>query len=146
MTIEILLSDQEEAEFAAFLQDRIRAFNTENSPLHRSARAPGAMRPLRLLVKDAAGQALGGLCGQTYWDWLEIEYFFLPEDLRGQGLGAELLRRAESAALERGARRCFLTTFEFQARRFYLSQGYRVAGMLEGYPPGTAYYWMTKEL
>lgn len=146
MAVEILLSDQEEAEFAAFLHERIRNFNTEHSPHHRAARAPGAVRPLRLLVKNAAGQAVGGLAGQTFWDWLEIEHFYLPEELRGQGLGADLLRRAEDAARARGARHCFLTTFEFQARRFYMSQGYRVTGMLEGYPPGSAYYWMTKEL
>ena len=40
----------------------------------------------------------------------------------------------------------FLTTFEFQARAFYEARVYREAGRLVGYPPGSTYYWMRKEL
>jgi GNAT superfamily N-acetyltransferase len=98
------------------------------------------------MIKDGAGPVVGGLSGRTYWDWLEIDDLFVPENLRGQGLGSSLLQTAETMAIGRGARHCFLSTFAFQARSFYEKHGYSVPGRLEGYPPGTTYYWMRKEL
>jgi len=49
-------------------------------------------------------------------------------------------------AIGRGAQHSFLTTFAFQARGFYEKHGYTVAGTLEDYPPGSAYFWMRKDL
>ena len=48
---------------------------------------------------------VGGLSARTYWDWLEIDDLFVPETLRGQGLGSSLLQMAEMMAIGRGARR-----------------------------------------
>jgi GNAT superfamily N-acetyltransferase len=48
---------------------------------------------------------VGGLSARTYWDWLEIDDLFVPETLRGQGLGSSLLQTAEMMAIGRGARR-----------------------------------------
>ena len=70
----------------------------------------------------------------------------MPRHLRGQGVGASLTQTAETIAIDRGAKHSCLTTFEFQARGFYEKYRYRVVGALVGYPPGTAYYWMRKDL
>ena len=86
-----------------------------SSPHHRAACQPGAVKPLHVMIKDGAGQVVGGLSGRTYWDWLEIDDLFVPENLRGQGLGSSLLQTAETMAIGRGARHCFLSTFAFQA-------------------------------
>ena len=132
--------------FAGFLRTQIRAFNDAHSPPHRAARRPGAVRPLHVMLEDARGEIIGGLAGSTYWDWLEIEHFYVPAELRGQGVGSSLLTTAETEARRRGALHAFLTTFSFQARTFYAKRGYIVVGTLEGYPPGSAYFWMRKEL
>jgi GNAT superfamily N-acetyltransferase len=34
--------------------------------------------------------------------WLFVELLFVPESLRGKGIGAELLARAENEAIARG--------------------------------------------
>ncbi|MFN2241527.1 MAG: GNAT family N-acetyltransferase [Anaerolineae bacterium] len=146
MALEITLSEENENEFAELLQARIREFNNQHSPYHLAARQPGAVRPLRVMLKDEAGQAVGGLSAHTYWDWLEVDDLFVPEKWRGQGIGSSLLQTAEAMAVGRGARHSFLTTFAFQARAFYEKHGYTVAGTLEGYPPGSAYFWMRKDL
>jgi GNAT superfamily N-acetyltransferase len=146
MELDVYLSDGDEAEFGEFLRGLIRQFNNEHSPRHKEVRQPNAIRPLHVIVRNASGEAIGGLTGNTYWDWLEIDVFFIPQELRGQGLGAALLRTAEAAATERGARKSFLTTYDFQARGFYEKQGYVVVGQLEDYPPGSSYYWMRKNL
>jgi GNAT superfamily N-acetyltransferase len=146
MTFEIILSEKEEKEAVNFLQGKIREFNNANSPHHKAIRDEGAVIPLFLLLKDAAGDVIGGLSGSTYWGWLSIEYLFVPEELRGQKIGERLLVMAEEMAVKRGCKNCYLTTFEFQARTFYEKQGYTVAGRLDDYPPGVTYFWMQKEL
>lgn len=140
------LSESEEKEFSEFLRTHIREFNNRASAPHRAIRQPDAITPLNLIVKDEAGNVIGGLAASTYWEWLDIDIFFLPEVLRGRGLGTSLLQTAEAIALERGCKRCFLTTFDFQARTFYEKHGYYVTGTLEDYPPGSAYFWMRKDL
>lgn len=66
--------------------------------------------------------------------------------MRGQGPGRRLLQAAEREAQARGCSRAKLTTYSFQARRFYEKEGYRVVGVLQDYPPGGAYYWMRKDI
>ncbi len=146
MTIETIISENEEKEFGEFLHNQIKEFNNRHSPHHLAARQPGAVTPLYLILKDESGNAIGGLSADTHWGWLEVHNFYLPPELRGQGWGASLLHTAEEIARKRGCHSCFLWTFEFQARTFYERQGYEVVGQLKDYPPGSAFYWMRKQL
>src|SRR5690348_2693188 len=54
---------------------------------------PSGHRLLAVLVKDEDGKVLGGLWGATHWQWLFVHLLWLPDRLRGDGLGRELLRR-----------------------------------------------------
>ncbi|MEM7536870.1 MAG: GNAT family N-acetyltransferase [Chloroflexota bacterium] len=146
MDYQIVVNESENKAFEEFLHQHIRKFNNQHSPAHLATRKPGAIRSLNLIVKDESGNMVGGLTAKMYWDWLEIEDFFLPTIARGEGLGTSLLEQAEEIAKQQGQRHVHLTTFEFQARTFYEKQGYRVVGQLDGYPPGSAYYWMRKDL
>lgn len=143
--IDITYSELEEKEAAEFLHEKIRTFNNEHSPGHLASREPGAVRPLFLLLKDEAGNLIGGLAASTYWGWLFVDHLFVPEELRGLDLGSKLMARAERIARERGCQHAYLTTFSFQARRFYEKLDFEVVGSLEDYPPGETYFWMKKE-
>jgi GNAT superfamily N-acetyltransferase len=101
-------------------------------------------RVLAVLVKDE-GKVLGGLWGATGWEWLFVHLFWLPESLRGVGLGRDLMRRAEAEAVNRGCRSVWLDTFSFQARGFYEKLGYRLFGTLDGYPPGHQRFFLQKK-
>jgi GNAT superfamily N-acetyltransferase len=103
-------------------------------------------RPLALVIRNDDGEVTGGLWGRTGYGWLFVELLVVPESLRGQGIGAELLRRAEAEAVSRGCRSAWLDTFEFQARGFYERLGYRCFGELANYPVGFARYFMTRDL
>ena len=142
----IELTDNPAPEDKAAIQDQIRVYNRQMSPAHRASTAPDGWQHLALFLRDDSGAILGGLVGLTYWDWLEIEYFWVQDELRGRGYGHELLRRAEAEARRRGCQHAYLETFSFQAHDFYGARGYRVVGALEDYPPGETFYWMRKEL
>jgi GNAT superfamily N-acetyltransferase len=103
-------------------------------------------KSLCYMLHDGEGQAVGGIIGSTYWDWLYVDLLWLREDLRGQGYGHQLLTAAEDEARRRGARNAYLDTFSFQAPGFYEQHGYRVFGTLDDFPVGHRRFFLTKAL
>jgi len=102
-------------------------------------------KPLGILLRDPeTGETIGGLWGRTAYDWLIVEFFAIPETLRGRRLGTELMGRAERIARERGCVGVWLNTLEFQARGFYEKLGFQVAGEIEDSPRGSKRFFMRK--
>jgi GNAT superfamily N-acetyltransferase len=120
--------------------DGLRTWN--EAQLGRSARPI----PLSVLVRDEKGDVLGGLIGHMLFDWLYIDKFWLPDTLRGSGMGTAVLTAAELHAMARGCRWAHLQTLEHQALPFYERRGYAVFGVLDGYPPGSKRYYLRKTL
>jgi GNAT superfamily N-acetyltransferase len=88
---------------------------------------------LALLLKDPASEELiGGLWGRSLWGSLFIDIMFVPEALRGTGVGTSLMRQAEKEAIRRGCRDIWTDTYAFQARPFYERLGFVVFGRLDG--------------
>lgn len=142
--IEILKEKNEE--FSSFLKTKIREFNNQKSIYHHEARKKDAVQPINIVVTDEKNQWIGGLTGEIYWGWLEINYFWFDEAYRGKGLGRSVLEKTEEMAKEKGANKMLLTTYEFQARTFYEKKGFKVVGEVKDYPPGSSYYTMVKTL
>lgn len=103
-------------------------------------------RNLCFVLKDENEKVVGGVIGETYWNWLYISLMWIRENLRGHGYGQELLSRAEDEGRERGAEYAYLDTFSFQAPVFYKKFGYEVFGTLEDFPSGHQRYFMKKVL
>ena len=104
-------------------------------------------RPLAVVVRDPqTKQPVGGLTGRTSLGVLFIDLFFLPDDLRGHGLGSRLLQLAEDEARQRGCISAVLYTINFQAPDFYERHGYQVLGIVPCLPPGTSRIFMMKPL
>jgi GNAT superfamily N-acetyltransferase len=89
---------------------------------------------------------VGGIIGETHWNWMFINLMWIREDLRGCGYGHQLLEAAEEEGRKRGAAHAYLDTFSFQAPEFYKKHGYKVFGVLEDFPPGHQRYYLTKPL
>jgi len=67
---------------------------------------PSCIRPVAVLIRSQENaRLLGGLWGRTSFRWLFIELLFIPEALRGQGIGTQLLKIVEDEAV---ARECLL--------------------------------------
>jgi GNAT superfamily N-acetyltransferase len=103
-------------------------------------------RELAVVVRDAQDQVVGGLLGHVRWRWLYVSKLWLPEALRGKGIGTRLMREVEAYAKQRDCDGVFLDTFEYQALPFYEKLGYEQFGTLEGYPPGYRQFYLRKTL
>ena len=116
-----------ESQKSQIIGDLIRSYNL-------SKREVAESEPLNLYVEDDSGELMAGLVAETFGNWLEIEYLFVKDDLRGQGIGSQLLQRAESEAKKRNCRFAFVNTYQFQAPAFYQKQGYKGVFTLKDYP------------
>lgn len=111
--------------------------NDAAAPLHE-------VRALGCFVHDDAGAVIGGAIGRTWGDCCELQQLWVHEDQRRRGLGAELIRRFEARALERGCSHFYLETFSFQAPALYRALGYEAALTQDRFPHGIVKYTMLK--
>lgn len=128
-----------ESQKAQEIGNLIRSYN-------RSKREAAECEPLNLYVEDEQGQLLAGLVAETFGNWLEIEYLFVKEELRGQGIGSQLLQQAESEAKKRNCRFAFVNTYQFQAPDFYQKYGYKEVFTMKEYPYTGQRHYYQKEL
>lgn len=99
-----------------------------------------------IFIEDDDGQIVGGLWAEHLFDWVYLDLIFVPETVRGEGIGRELLQRAETRAEEWGVLGLWLGTFGFQARGFYEKCGYECFATLPGRTGGEDQYFMRKPL
>lgn len=103
-------------------------------------------KPLAVVVEDpATGDAVGGAIGRTSLGLLFLDLFYLPEAMRGSGLGSNVLRMFEEEGKRRGCHSAVLYTISFQAPGFYERNGWRRFGEIPC-KPGISRIFMTKEL
>lgn len=103
------------------------------------------IHPLSIVIRSQDnGHVIGGLWGRTSFRWLFVELLFVPEAVRSQSLGTELLSRAEAEAQTRGCLGSWLETFSQEACRFYQRRGYRLFGAIADYPPGNTRSFLSK--
>jgi GNAT superfamily N-acetyltransferase len=104
-------------------------------------------RTLAVLLKDqTSDELIGGLWARSLWGSLYIDFMFVPDVLRGQGIGTSLLTQAEQEATRRECRDMWTDTYAFQARRFYEKMGFTVFGRLDGPVPIFPRFFLKKSL
>ena len=99
-----------------------------------------------VFAKDSQGIVVGGIRAVGFWNWLNIEVIWVDEKARGEGLGRQILSRAEEFAKENNYFKVYLETASFQALEFYKKQGYTVFGQLDDFPIGHTMFYMKKAL
>ena len=128
-----------ESQKAQKIGELVRSYN-------RSKREAAESESLNLYIEDEHGRLLAGLVAETFGNWLEIEYLFVKEDLRGQGIGSQLLQQVESEAKKRNCRYVFVNTYQFQAPAFYQKHGYKEVFTMKNYPYTGQRHYYQKEL
>ncbi len=129
--------DPSPAEVDAVLQPLVGFNRTANGRL--------GFQPFAIHITEG-DEVTGGIVGMANFDWLIVQYLFVPDTMRGQGVGTRLMADAERFAREHGCIGVWLDTFSFQARPFYEKLGYSVFGEIEDHPRGLSRYFLSKRL
>lgn len=130
-TTTIVMTDSPDADDIAMIADGLDEFNTIQAGINDR-------RPLAVLVRDPeSNRVVGGLVGRTSLGLLFVDLFYLPAELRGSGIGSEILRRAEDEARERGCRTGVLYTINFQAPGFISETAGRYSAKSPAIHPGS---------
>lgn len=116
------------------------------SNYNRQQAGDGHFQRLCFVLVAPDREIVGGVFGETYWDWFHLDLLWIKDELRGHGYGQRLLAQAEEEARQRGVKQVYLDTFSFQAPEFYEKYGYRVFGELNEFPAGHQRYFLTKQL
>ncbi|HFD3888124.1 GNAT family N-acetyltransferase [Serratia nevei] len=136
----IEISDRVTPEITSCIAEGLDRFNDQQIGY-------GDRLPLAVVVKDPdSGDVLGGITVRSSLGLLFLDLFYLPEALRGTGLGSELLRRFEQEGRRRGCLSAVLYTISFQAPEFYQRHGWQRMGEVPCLPPGTSRIFMSKTL
>lgn len=103
-------------------------------------------KELCIFLENESGIITAGLVGDTHGYWLEVDYLWVSDELRGQKIGTRLIQQAEATAVERGCKYSFLNTFSFQAPDFYTKLGYEEQFVLNDFPITSKKHYYTKSL
>lgn len=126
MNFNITPATEEEVR-SGFIGRQLREFN------YRYVGEYPEVQYIRLNARDEEGKVVGGLRAVVMMHWLRIEVLWVHDDVRGKGIGSQLLLEAERMSRELGARNSALETFEWQAPRFYARHGYEEVSRLDNY-------------
>lgn len=137
MNIEIL--ENPEKELIDYLDKKIDDFNWENWEVNKRL-------PLAVQMKNESGEVIAGATARSFGDWLLLDILWVSQELRGQDIGSQILKKIEQAGKNRGCVKCLLDTLNFQAMPFYEKHGYKVEWTQEGYPKTGCKYFMVKQL
>lgn len=138
--MDILLTDTVTDEMEAVIGDGLNDYNS-----HVAGYADS--RPVAVVVRAPdTGRILGGATGRTSFGLLFLDLFYLPLNLRKQGLGTRILHAFEEEGRRRGCTSAVLYTISFQAPAFYERNGWRRFGEVPCHPEGTSRIFLSKTL
>lgn len=106
---------------------------------------PKDSQPFALAATGAEGALVGAAKGESYWGRLYVDLFWITGELRGQGLGRQLMAQVEAIGRERGCCGVDLWTMSFQAPGFYEKMGFRQVGEISGYLHGHTKRFYSKD-
>lgn len=124
----IVISDTASAADQAALRDALHEFNYAATGYRDG-------RPLCCLLRKD-GQLAAGIDGFSWGGYARVDYLWVAEPHRGQGLGTQLLIAAEGEARRRGCLTMVLDSHSFQAPDFYRRRGYCEIGTTADTPRG----------
>jgi len=137
---EITIPMEEETEYIGKM---LLKFNLESIPLSQEKPFIGINR----CIKDENGEIIGGILAcLALWNILSIDTLWVKKEYRNQGVAKQLLSIVETEARNRGCNLAYLSTYDFQAKDFYLKNGYKIFGVLEDCPKEHKLYHLSKRL
>lgn len=124
------------------IDEQLYAYNKKCVPATQSPEAIG----INYIIKEN-DSFVAGICADVYtWKIMYIELLFVDEAHRNKDLATMLLHKIEQDAKALGVTLVHTDSYDFQAKDFYLKQGYEVFGVLDDCPKGHKRYYLKKIL
>lgn len=128
---------------ADYICDKLVEYNLEQVQL----RQPIAFENLNFKYVDSNNKTVAGIIAKMYcWNVVYVDILWVDTYYRSKGLGKSLLIELEKISKDKGVTLIHLDTFDFQAKDFYVKQGYEVFGVLDDCPQGHTRYYLKKYL
>ena len=98
-------------------------------------------------IKNSNGDVIGGILAiAALWHILHIDTMWVKQEFRGNRIASKLLQDVEEFAKGLGCHLSYLETYDFQAKELYISNGYKIFGVLEDCPKDHTCYSLSKRL
>ena len=113
----------------------------------KEAQAPEYRKErVKRLAVDEHHDLKAAVTADVLWDWLYVDELWVHADLRGQGIGRQLMSLAEQLAKTERLQGIWLWTQSWQAEGFYARLGYEEFARFEDFPRGHARIGFRKHL
>jgi len=139
--MELYITNEWNNDDKTYVNNNMFAFNSKHFPDYLK----GRYQEVNLFLKNADGQIFGGLLSEICWNWMQVEYLFVADEVRKSGYGKQLLAEAEKIAKAKNCDFIKLDTLSFQALDFYKKQGFEVFGTIPN-AGGYSHYYLKKDL
>ncbi|WP_414054598.1 GNAT family N-acetyltransferase [Macrococcus equi] len=96
-------------------------------------------------IKDGS-KVIAGVVAESRYQTVEIEFLYVDEEYRNQGLGKLLLDYLETVAKRQGMTSILVNTYSFQAPEFYLKMGYELLFKIEKAFGNVDQYYYRKQI
>jgi N-acetylglutamate synthase-like GNAT family acetyltransferase len=103
-------------------------------------------RGLGFVIRDEAGCTIGVAAGYSWAGTSELKQMWIEEAYRGRGYARELLNAFVAEAANRGVRRIWVASYDFQAPGMYEKAGFKRVAEFAGWPEGHSNVILCKTL
>lgn len=136
--VEITVTDAPSDAELGTIQTGLSSFNEADA-------GPADRKALAVVVRDG-DTIVAGTSGYTAWGWLYVQWLWVDESRRGEGLAGRMLEAAEAEARRRACHSAYIDTFNPVALKLYQRHGYVPFGQLENFPIGRTRTFLQKPL
>jgi GNAT superfamily N-acetyltransferase len=131
------------------LYEKLVHFNVKKvaSTLGKAFDAKKDSCELAYVIKNIGRKIVGGIFGSNYFlNVVHIDVLFVHEPYRNKRFGTRLIMHFEGECKKIGVTLIHTDTFDWQAKDFYIKNGYEVFGVLEDCPKGHKRYYLKKDI
>lgn len=138
--LEIYVPTNSESEF---IGKRLLEYNLGIKPMEQKE----PFIEINRCIKNSDGDVIGGILAiAALWNILHIDTMWVKQEFRGNKIASKLIQDVEEYAKGLGCHLSYLETYDFQAKEFYINNGYKIFGVLEDCPKGHTCYSLSKRL
>lgn len=126
-----------------YIGNKLLEYNLSMKPLEQKE----PFIEINRCVKNIDGEVIGGILAiAALWHVLHIDTMWVKQEFRGNRIASMLLQDVEEYSTRLGCHISYLETYDFQAKEFYINNGYKIFGVLEDCPQGHKCYCLSKRL